>query len=150
MLRKSHIQEKTHITRHLMVFSDGGARGNPGPAAIAYIIQTETGQTITTNTQYIGTHTNNQAEYHALTAALETAAELKPETVTCHLDSELVTKQLNGQYKVKNKELKQLWQKTQQLKTQFTQITITNVPRTHPTIQQADKLVNLTLDTEQK
>jgi ribonuclease HI len=143
-------KEKNNIHKHLNIYSDGGARGNPGPAAIAYIIQTETGQTLTTNSHYIGIHTNNQAEYQALTAALKTAAELKTESATCHLDSELVNKQLNGEYKVKNKELRKLWQKIQQLKTQFTEITFVNVPRTHPIIQQADKLVNLTLDTEQK
>jgi len=133
-----------------MLFSDGGARGNPGPAAIAFIIQTETGQTITTNSRYIGVTTNNQAEYQALMAALETAAELKTETVTCHLDSELVVKQLSGEYRIKNKELRQLWQKVQELKTQFAEVKFVNLPRTHRIIQQVDKLVNLTLDTEQK
>jgi ribonuclease HI len=140
--------EEPNISKHLNIYSDGGARGNPGPAAIAYIIQTETSQTLTKDSQFIGVHTNNQAEYEALTAALETATKLKPTSVTCHLDSELVTKQLNGKYKVKNNELKQLWQKVQELKTQFTQIKFINVPRTNPIIQQADKLVNTALDAE--
>ena len=131
-----------------MIFSDGGARGNPGPAAIALIIQTETGQIVTTNSCFIGVCTNNQAEYQALMAALETAVELKTESVTCHLDSELVVKQLSGEYRVKNKELRQLWQKVQELKDRFTEVKFVNVPRTHRIIQQADNLVNLILDTE--
>lgn len=131
-----------------MVFSDGGARGNPGPAAIAFIIQTETGQTVTKNARFIGVCTNNQAEYQALLAALETAATLKTETLTCHLDSELVVKQLSGEYNIKNKELKELWQKMQETKKQFSRVNFVNVPRSHRVIQEVDKLVNLTLDAE--
>ena len=149
-VEKNREMEETNIHKRLIIFSDGGARGNPGPAAIAYIIQTETGQTITTNSRYIGVTTNNQAEYQALMAALETATELKTESVTCHLDSELVVKQLSGEYRIKNKELRKLWQKVQELKTQFAEVKFVNLPRTHRIIQQADKLVNLTLDTEQK
>jgi ribonuclease HI len=129
-----------------MVFSDGGARGNPGPAAIAYIIQTVTNQTVTTSSRYIGVCTNNQAEYQALIAALEAAATLKAEVLTCHLDSELVAKQLSSEYRVKNQELRLLWQKVQDTKKQFKEVKFVNVPRTHRVIQEADKLVNLTLD----
>jgi ribonuclease HI len=73
---------------------------------------------------------------------------MKPESVTCHLDSELVVKQLNGEYRVKNKDLRKLWQKIQELKTHFVQVKFVSVPRTQRIIQQADKLVNLTLDAE--
>jgi ribonuclease HI len=73
---------------------------------------------------------------------------MKPESVTCHLDSELVVKQLNGEYRVKNKDLRQLWQKIQELKIHFAQLKFVSVPRTHRIIQQADKLVNLTLDAK--
>ena len=139
---------KLNIHKHLNLYSDGGARGNPGPAAIAYIIQTEAGQTITTNTQYVGIATNNQSEYRALIAALEIASKMKPESVTCHLDSELVVKQLNREYRVKNQDLRQLWQKIQELKKHFTKIKFISVPRTNRIIRQADKLVNLTLDAE--
>ena len=145
---KNQEMEETNIHKCLKIFSDGGARGNPGPAAIAFIIQTETGQIVITNSRFIGLCTNNQAEYQALMAALETAAELKTESVICHLDSELVVKQLSGEYRVKNKELRQLWQKVQELKDRFTEVKFVNVPRTHRIIQQADKLVNLILDTE--
>ena len=134
--------------KHLMIFSDGGARGNPGPAAIAFMIQSERGETVATSSRYVGVSTNNQAEYKALLVALETAASLKAEKVTCHLDSELVVKQLSGEYRVKNKELKQLWQTVQEFKKRFSEIKFVNVPRTHSVIQEVDKLVNLTLDEE--
>ncbi len=133
-----------------MIFSDGGARGNPGPAAFAFIIQSGKGEDITSKSNYAGNYTNNQIEYLALIAALETAANLKAETVTCHLDSELVVKQLTGEYRVKNKKLKLLWQKVKELTKQFKEFQLVNVPRTHKTIQAADKLVNLILDAESK
>src|SRR4030067_1042884 len=133
-----------------MIFSDGGARGNPGPGAFAFIIQSEKGEVVTSSSGYAGNCTNNQAEYLALVAALETAAKLKTEKVTCHLDSELVVKQLTGEYRVKNKELKLLWQKVKGLTKQFKEVQFINVPRTHRTIQAADRLVNLILDVEFK
>jgi len=131
-----------------MIFSDGGARGNPGPAAFAFILQSKKAEMITSNCGYLGNRTNNQAEYIALITALETAATLKADAVTCHLDSELVVKQLTGEYKVKNKELKLLWQKVNELTKQFKEFQFVSVPRTHRTIQAADKLVNLILDAE--
>jgi ribonuclease HI len=133
-----------------MIFSDGGARGNPGPAATAFLILSEQGNVLTSNSQYIGTCTNNQAEYYALIYALETAATLKPDEVICHTDSELVAKQLKGEFVVKNPTLKQLWQRVKELEKQFKEVTFVNVPRTHSQIQEADKLVNLTLDKENK
>jgi len=130
-----------------MVFSDGGARGNPGPAAIAFIIQSETGQAVIARSSYIGVCTNNQAEYRALLAALEAVAARKTEKVICHLDSELVVKQLSGEYMVKNKELKQLWKKVQAMVNQFKEVKFVNVPRDQSVIQEVDRLVNMTLDT---
>ncbi len=138
------------IFKHLEIFSDGGARGNPGPAAFAFIIQSDKGEVLTSTSGYAGNCTNNQAEYLAVLAALEAAAKLKTETVTCHLDSELVVKQLTGEYRVRNKELKLLWQKVKAFTKQFKELRFINVPRTHRTIQAADKLVNLILDKESK
>jgi ribonuclease HI len=129
-----------------MIFSDGGARGNPGPAAIACLITTENGQVLAVKSRYIGSRTNNQSEYEALIMALETAMALGAEEAVCHLDSELVAKQLNGEYAVKNPALKQMWSKVQELKQQFKKIQFVNVPRTNSYIQKADKLVNETLD----
>jgi ribonuclease HI len=143
---KTRAQEKTNIPKHLMVFSDGGARGNPGPAAIAFIIQSETGKTLTKDAYYVGVCTNNQAEYKALLAALESAAAYNAETVTCHSDSELVVKQVIGEYRVKNEELREQWRKVQEAKKRFREVKFVNVPRSHTTIQEADRLVNQALD----
>jgi ribonuclease HI len=145
---KKQESEGTDVYKRIIVFSDGGARSNPGPAAIAFIIQSENGQTLITKARYIGSCTNNQAEYEALIAALESALALNAEEVTCHLDSELVAKQLTGEYTVKNLELKEMWNKVQELNKHFKKVSFINVPRTNNYIQKVDKLVNETLDEE--
>jgi ribonuclease HI len=129
-----------------MIFSDGGARGNPGPAAAAFIVLSENGQVLAANSRYIGLRTNNQAEYEALIAALQFAATVNAEEVICHLDSELVVKQLNGEYSVKNSELKKLWSKVQELSKRFNKASFISIPRTNIQIQKADALVNKALD----
>lgn len=134
----------------LLLYSDGGARGNPGPAAIAFLAVTEAGQVIKANSRFIGKATNNQAEYNALIAALEFAKAFKAQEVTCHLDSELVGKQLKGEYSVKNLELKKLWLKARELNSCFKKISYVNVPRNNPYISKADELVNKTLDEEER
>ena len=131
-----------------MIYSDGGARGNPGPAAIAFLILSENGQVLTVNSRYLGSHTNNQAEYKALIAALESAVALNAEEVICHLDSQLVVKQLTGEYTVKNSELKKLWNKVGELNRRFKKVSFVSVPRTNIQIQKADALVNEALDRE--
>ncbi len=136
------------MSERLLIFSDGGARGNPGPAAIAFIALNGDGQTVRADSCFIGIHTNNQAEYEALLLALKFALDQKAQEVICHLDSELVVKQLNGEYSVKNYELQQLWQKIQALKRNFRKISFVNVPRTNLQTQRADALVNKTLDQE--
>jgi ribonuclease HI len=133
-----------------MIYSDGGARGNPGPAAIAFLIISENGQVLTINSRYIGSHTNNQAEYKALIAALESAVALNTEEVICHLDSQLVVKQLTGEYTVKNSELKKLWNKVWELNRHFKKVRFVSVPRTNIQIQKADALVNQALDKEKR
>ena len=131
-----------------MMYSDGGARGNPGPAAIAYLAVTEAGQVIKADSRFIGEATNNQAEYNALISALEFAVAIKATEVTCHLDSELVGKQLNGEYSIKNSELRKLWRKAVELKSCFKKTCFVNVTRTNPYIVKADALVNKTLDEQ--
>jgi ribonuclease HI len=131
-----------------MIFSDGGARGNPGPAAIGFIVLSDKGQVLMANSRYVGLRTNNQAEYEALITALESAVALHAEEVICHLDSELVVKQLTGEYSVKNSELKKLWRKVQELSRRFKKASFISVPRTNIQIQKADALVNETLDEE--
>ncbi len=147
---RKHECEEIGMYKRLIIFSDGGARGNPGPAATAFIVLSENGQVLMTNSRYIGLRTNNQAEYEALIAALEFAATVNAEEVICHLDSELAAKQLTGGYKVKNSELRKLWRKVQELNRCFKKVSFISVPRTNIQIQKADELVNKTLDEEFK
>jgi ribonuclease HI len=134
--------------QRLLIFSDGGARGNPGPAAIAFLALNDKGESVKADSRFIGIRTNNQAEYEALILALQFASSVKAEEVVCHLDSELVAKQLNKEYTVKNFELHKLWRKVQELRGCFKKIRFVNVPRSNPQIQRADALVNKTLDEE--
>lgn len=138
--------EGTSVPEQLSIFSDGGARGNPGPAAIGFVILSDKGQILIAKSRYIGFRTNNQAEYEALIAALRFAVKLDAEEVTCHLDSELVTKQVTGEYSVKNSELRKLWNKAQELRKRFKKVSFIRVPRTNIQIQKADKLVNEAID----
>jgi ribonuclease HI len=136
------------MNKRLMIFSDGGARGNPGPAAAAFIVLSEKGQLVMSKSRYLGSRTNNQAEYEALIAALEFAATAGAEELFCNLDSELVAKQLTGQYAVKDSELKKLWNRVIELSRRFKKVSFVSVPRTAIYIQRADALVNETLDEE--
>jgi ribonuclease HI len=132
--------------KRLFIYSDGGARGNPGPAAAAFLILTEENEILRKNSLCIGNRTNNQSEYEALIVALEAAAKLGSEEVICHLDSELVAKHLTGEYHVKNIALQNLWKRVQELKRCFRHVEFVNVPRENPFIQKADRLVNEALD----
>jgi ribonuclease HI len=111
---------------------------------------TEAGQVIKEDSRFIGEATNNQAEYNALIAALEFAKAIKAKEVICLLDSELVGKQLTGEYGVKNPELRKLWRKAVELKDAFKKIRFVNVARSNSYISRADALVNKTLDEEAK
>ena len=126
------------------IYSDGGARGNPGPAAIGVVISQDN-KIVATISRCIGETTNNQAEYQAIIAGLEKAIELKAETVECFLDSELVVKQLRHEYKVKNKELATLFVKASNLSLQIKKVRFNHVPREEN--KAADKLVNEALDS---
>jgi lactoylglutathione lyase len=132
----------------LYLYSDGGARGNPGPAAVGFVATNEAGVVLKTGSRYIGHHTNNQAEYYALQLALEYATEIKAQEVICHLDSELVAKQLKGVYSIKNAELQRLNDQVRLQLKAFRKVSFINVPREHPKISMADALVNKTLDEE--
>jgi lactoylglutathione lyase len=136
------------MNQKLNIFSDGGARGNPGPAAIAFVALDEKSQRVKEQSRFIGEHTNNQAEYEALIMALTFAASQKASEVTCYLDSELVGKQVNGEYAVKNAQLRPLWERVQALKAQFAKTCFFNVRRSNPNIARADELVNRVLDEE--
>ena len=98
--------------------------------------------------RYLGIRTNNQAEYEALISALESATTLQAEEIICHLDSQLVVRQVTGEYSVKNSELRKLWIRVQELTKKFRRASFISVPRTNIQIQKADALVNETIDRE--
>lgn len=125
------------------LFTDGGARGNPGPAAIGAVLYEGT-KVIGQVSQTIGETTNNQAEYSAVIAGLELARQNKIKELHCFLDSELVVKQLNRNYKVKDKGLAKLFVKVWNLSQSFKKITFSHVRREKNKV--ADKLVNKALD----
>ena len=127
----------------VIIHTDGASRGNPGPAAIGATIKDEKGRLITRISRRIGTATNNQAEYRAVIAALKEAIRLGVKIVDIKLDSELVVRQLSGQYRVKNPVLKQLFKEVKQLAERLEMLTITHVPRNQNT--EADHLANLAL-----
>ncbi len=125
--------------------SDGGARGNPGPGAIGVVVR-ENGNVISRYSEYIGEDvTNNIAEYTALIKALEVASKFDKE-VTCILDSELVVKQLLGEYKVKHPNLLKLFLQVQKLQENFDKVRYLHSSREDKFQQMADDLVNAELD----
>jgi ribonuclease HI len=132
------------INMKIKLFTDGGSRGNPGPAAIGIAIYAEDGAVIKKIKKTIGGATNNQAEYQAIVCGLEAARELKATEVACFLDSELVVKQINGQYKVKDQGLAVQFMKVWRLKSQFKKISFKHIPREKNKL--ADALVNEALD----
>lgn len=132
------------MSSHQIIHTDGGARGNPGPAAIGIVIKTPSGETVAAWGKTIGETTNNQAEYQALEAALTKAKELGAEQVDCYLDSLLVVQQVKGEWKVKEASLKPNVDRVRALATQFKKVTFSHVPREQNA--EADELVNQALD----
>jgi ribonuclease HI len=126
------------------LFTDGGARGNPGPAAYGYVIEGADGETLAAHGEAIGVATNNVAEYSALLAGLRRAAELGVTELDVVSDSELMVRQMLGQYKVKNEALRDLWDEAQRLARRIERVGYRNVRREHN--QLADRLVNEALD----
>ena len=124
--------------------TDGGARGNPGPAAFGYVLETEDGTVLAAHGEKIGVATNNVAEYRALIAGLEKALELSVGEVEVVSDSELVVKQMTGEYRVKNETLRDLSVRASRLARQFRKVTYRAVRREHNEL--ADRLVNEALD----
>ena len=126
------------------LFTDGGARGNPGPAAYGYVVEAEDGTVLAAHGEAIGVATNNVAEYKALIAGLEKAIELAVPDVEVVSDSELMVKQMRGEYKVKNEALRGLSVEAGRLARQVGRVTYTAVRREHNLL--ADRLVNEALD----
>lgn len=114
---------------HLKIHTDGASLGNPGPAAIGIVVKEEKGKKIREFSQYIGVATNNQAEYQAVIIALKVATKFKATELTLYLDSELIARQLTGQYQVKSPSLKSLYLETCQLKQNFKKLTVIIISR---------------------
>jgi len=122
------------------IYADGGSRGNPGPAGIGVVILDAGKKKVKEVFKYIGETTNNNAEYNALICGLEEVRKLGGEEVTINLDSELVVKQLNGEYRVKNAEIKPLFEKAISELKNFKEFKIHHIDRAKN--RDADKLVN--------
>ena len=128
------------------IYSDGGARGNPGPAAIGVLICDEKDHKLADHGETIGETTNNVAEYMAVVRGLTLAAELSLSEADYFLDSELVARQLSGIYRLKAEHLKPFFMQVKELEKKFKRVTYFHVPREHPKIKHVDRLVNLALD----
>jgi len=125
--------------------TDGGARGNPGPAAYGYVLEAEDGTVLAAHGETIGVATNNVAEYRALIAGLEKAVEVGVDQLEVVSDSELLVKQMKGEYRVKNENLRPLAVQASRLARQVGLVRWTSVRREHNEL--ADRLVNEALDS---
>jgi len=128
----------------ITIYTDGAARGNPGPAAVGVVLKDAAGHTVATISRTLGIKTNNQAEYTAVIAGVEKAISLGAKQVVLKSDSELVVRQLMGLYKVKNADLKELYQKVVALTGRLEKFSAVNIPREQN--KQADALCNQALD----
>ena len=128
----------------IIIYTDGGSRGNPGPAGIGVVLYNEKKERIAEISKYLGVTTNNQAEYTALIEGLKKAKDLGAKEVSVFMDSELVVKQLKHEYKVKNKDLAPLFLQVYNLSLNFSNISFTHVYREHNS--EADKLANEAMD----
>ena len=126
------------------LFTDGGSRGNPGPAAYGYVLEADDGTVLAAHGEAIGVATNNVAEYRALVEGLRKAAEVEVDELEVISDSQLVVEQMRGAYKVKNARLRELWEEANELADRIGKVRYTAVRREHNEL--ADQLVNEALD----
>lgn len=141
------VANTTKITE-VKLFGDGGSRGNPGPSASGYVIKDMSDKILESNGEYLNITTNNQAEYHSLKIGLERAQQLGARTVHIYMDSLLVVNQIKGIFKVRNAELKPVYERVKNLMAEFTATDITHVPRELNKL--ADAEVNKILDSISK
>lgn len=142
-LVQNHVSDSKN-TSHLIVYSDGGSRGNPGPSAAGFVIMDASEQVVDEGGMYLGITTNNQAEYHGVRLGLEKALEMGAKTVDFRMDSLLVVNQLNGIYQIKNRDLWPINERIRECATRFDKVTYTHVRREFN--QLADGMVNKILD----
>lgn len=144
--RSAHLFEtrENPPTHYLIAHSDGGARGNPGPAGYGVVVEDESGRKVATLSEYLGHQTNNFAEYQGLIAALEYALEHGPKALKLISDSELLVRQIKGIYKVKNAVLQDLHGRAKELIGQLEWFSIGHALREHN--QEADRLANEAMD----
>ncbi len=131
-----------------IIYTDGGSRGNPGPGALGVVITGENGKILKEYSHYLGEVTNNQAEYEAVVFALQKAKQLKIREIELRVDSELIGKQLLGQYKIKDSDLQPLFIKAWNLRLDYDRVDIKIIRREQN--KEADKLVNRELDSKNK
>ena len=127
-------------SKRFFLYADGGSRGNPGPAGVGAVILDSKKKKVKEVFKYIGETTNNNAEYNALIAGLEEVRSLGGDEVIVYLDSELVVKQINGEYRVKNADIKPLFEKAVEVLKNFKSFEIRHIDRSKN--KEADKLVN--------
>jgi ribonuclease HI len=132
----------------LLIYTDGGSRGNPGKSAIGIIFMEGGGKILLEYKESVGIGTNNRAEYLAIIKALGLAEKFRPSEAHIFSDSELVIRQLTGRYRVKNEGLIPLYQELKALEKKFPKVKYFHVRRTDPIIQRADFLVNSALDAK--
>ena len=128
----------------LIIYTDGGARGNPGPAGLGIVFYNEKKERIKEISKFIGKATNNEAEYNSLILALKEAKKFETKIIEFYLDSELVVNQLNGKYRVKKENLKFLYKQAMNLINRYDQIHFYHISRDKNEL--ADKLVNRAID----
>jgi ribonuclease HI len=146
---ESELKSKTDKPRKITkvsVYTDGASRGNPGHSGIGLLIDDENGDKIIQDFRYIGICTNNEAEYRALLLALDRAYEITQGAVDCFSDSELLVRQLNGQYAIKSEKLIKFSGEVKERIKQFSAVTFTHLPREHPKLRLADQLANRGID----
>jgi ribonuclease HI len=134
------VRPRSYVIAHI----DGGARGNPGPAGYGAILEDELGNRLGELSEYLGKRTNNQAEYAGLIAILEYAKSKGHDAIEVHSDSELLVRQMRGQYKVKSPELRPLYERARELSRGLAWFAIEHVPREKN--RDADKLANKAMD----
>lgn len=130
-------------------YSDGGSRGNPGPSAYAIVI-TSSGKVLHEHAEYLGVHTNNYAEYRGLIAAINKAIELGADEAEFVMDSQLVIRQMTGEYRVKNPDMAVLHSDAESLASLIPKVAYRNVRRSEEFIPRADALLNAEMDRQGK